>query len=141
MSETIQEKSCGIIIYRTRDGLREYLILHYEKGHFDFPKGHVEEGEDEKGTALRELKEETGILHVEFQEGFREHISYLRERDDKKYHKDVYFYLAEVDADKITLSNEHKGFEWLTFCDALETVTYDNAKELLRKADEFLTME
>ncbi|MBU1992733.1 hypothetical protein KKG51_03480 [Patescibacteria group bacterium] len=44
MSETIQEKSCGIIIYRTRDGLREYLILHYEKGHFDFPKGHVEEG-------------------------------------------------------------------------------------------------
>ena len=77
------EKSCGIVLFReeessTNKPQRKYLILHYPGGHFDFPKGHVEKGEEraEKATALRELEEETDIKKVEFMPNFRSEIFY-----------------------------------------------------------------
>ena len=76
------EKSCGIVLFYENDGSqenrndrleRQYLILHYPGGHFDFPKGHVEKGEenDEQTTAARELLEENGISDLQFIPGFR----------------------------------------------------------------------
>jgi|UniRef100_A0A6C0K664 8-oxo-dGTP pyrophosphatase MutT (NUDIX family) len=52
-------KKCGIIV---RDQSQKYLLVFGKKsGKWSFPKGHQEEGETEEDTALRELKEETGI--------------------------------------------------------------------------------
>ena len=51
------EKSCGCIVLNNE----QVLLVKHNKGHWDFPKGHVEEGETEKQTALREVKEETNI--------------------------------------------------------------------------------
>ena len=56
-----QVHSAGVVIYRMRDNKREYLLLHNAKGHWDFPKGKIEAGEDKKTAALRELQEEAGI--------------------------------------------------------------------------------
>ena len=50
-----KEKSCGCIIIKDD----EVLLIKHNKGHWDFPKGHMEEGETEKQTAVREVKEET----------------------------------------------------------------------------------
>lgn len=120
------------------DGKREYLVLHYEEGHWDLPKGHVEQGETEEETALRELREETGIQDAELKNGFRGKISYSYTRNGQKYFKDVYFYLAESPNKTITLSDEHTDFQWLSFEKAYKIVTHKNSKELLRKAEEFL---
>lgn len=140
MINIINEKSCGVIIFHK--GLeREYLILHYSEGHWDFPKGHVEIGEDEKQTALRELREETGIAEVSFQEGFREKIDYFYTRGGRKYHKNVYFYLAGTREKEVKLSHEHINYRWLPYKEAQKLVTHENAKELLRKAEEFLKMK
>ena len=51
-----KEKSCGAIIYNKN---KEVLIVKHNAGHWDFPKGHVEENETEIQTAIREVKEET----------------------------------------------------------------------------------
>jgi 8-oxo-dGTP pyrophosphatase MutT (NUDIX family) len=67
----INEKSCGAVVYAKNPELK-YLLLQYEAGHWDFVKGNVEEGETEKETTLRELREETGIADAQFIEGFKE---------------------------------------------------------------------
>jgi len=133
----LQEKSCGMVVFREASGRRFYLLLHYEEGHWDFPKGHAEEGESETATALRELEEETGIKDVTFVP-FRERIEYFYTNKGKKIHKEVYFFLARTSASDVKLSYEHIGFEWLAYDDALGRLTFQNAKDVLIKAERAL---
>ena len=69
-----KEKSCGAIVYRQRDSWVEVLLIcHKNGGHWAFPKGHVEKQETEEETALREIREETGLtvkLNTAFRRGF-----------------------------------------------------------------------
>ena len=64
------EKSCGAVVYTLMDGDPRYLLIRSIEGYYGFPKGHVETGETETDTALREVREETGIS-VELLPGFR----------------------------------------------------------------------
>lgn len=133
------EKSAGIIVFRKERNEIFYLILHYDSGHWDFPKGHVEKDEDEIKAATRELEEETGIKEIKIIDGFREIISYyFKDKNNNLIHKYVMFFLAETSEKKVKLSFEHKGFIWLPFKNAHERVTYKNAEELLKKVDRFL---
>ena len=88
---TPDEKSCGTVLFRNSDQGRLYLILHYPSGHFDFPKGHVEKGEedDEHTTALRELEEETGIGDGKIIPGFRSEVHYTYNRKGKPMMKNI----------------------------------------------------
>ena len=54
MGIKFDEKSCGFVVYREEKGKIYFLILKYPKGHFDLPKGHVENTEEEKETAMFE---------------------------------------------------------------------------------------
>lgn len=132
------EKSCGIVIYREKDGTNLYLLLHYPGGHWDFPKGHVEHGESEHQTASRELIEETGIADFQFVNGFREEVSYEYRRGKKMSNKQVVFFLAKTNLEEIKLSHEHHHFKWLPFGPAFNKLTFENAKNLLKKAKSFL---
>ncbi len=118
-----------------------YLVLHYEEGHWDLPKGHVEAGESETQTALRELEEETGIKDVEPVFGFRETIEYYYRREGRTMHKEVVFFLAKTATGEVRLSDEHIGSEWLSYEKALERLTFKNAKDLLAKAERRLKAE
>lgn len=132
------EKSCGIVIYREKDGINLYLLLHYPGGHWDFPKGHMEHGEGEHQTASRELVEETGISDFQFVDGFREEVSYEYRRGKKMSNKQVIFFLAKTNLEEIKLSHEHHHFKWLPFGPAYNKLTFENAKNLLKKAKFFL---
>ncbi|MGD0423985.1 MAG: NUDIX domain-containing protein [Candidatus Bathyarchaeia archaeon] len=134
------EKSCGAVIFR-RDGAKKYLLLHYEGGHWDFVKGHVEKGENERETTLRETEEETGITDLKFIEGYRESISYFYRRAGRTVRKEVVFYLLETNTEQVRLSREHVGFDWLTYDRAMERLTYKNAKDTLQKAQDFLATQ
>jgi len=133
----LHEKSCGAVVF-FRNVQLKYLLLQYEAGHWDFVKGNVEPNESETDTVLRELKEETGIVATQTIEGFREGIQYFYRRQGETIQKEVVFYLIQADTEKVELSFEHVGYAWLDYPDALERLTFKNAKDVLQKADAFL---
>jgi len=130
------EKSCGAIIYFGVP--RKFLLLHYGKGHWGFPKGHVEANETENETLRRELREETGIETIKLAPGFRKKTKYFFTSFGETVAKTVFFYLAETFDEKVKLSHEHSGFVWLPFNEAMEKLSFDNTKKLLREANKFL---
>ena len=133
----LHEKSCGAVVLFKNVQLK-YLLLQYEAGHWDFVKGNVEPNESETDTVLRELKEETGIVATQTIEGFRERIQYFYRRQGEIIQKEVVFYLIQADTEKVELSFEHVGYAWLDYPDALEKLTFKNAKDVLQKAHAFL---
>jgi 8-oxo-dGTP pyrophosphatase MutT (NUDIX family) len=133
------EKSCGAVVFREENGVRLYLLLHYEEGHWDLPKGHVEPGESEEQTARREVAEETGIRRLEIVPGFRRTISYTFARGGRAVRKNVVFFLAKTSTANVALSGEHIGFAWLPYGEALRRITYANARSVLKGAEEALS--
>lgn len=138
---SVHEKSCGIIVFRREAEGLKFLLLHYPGGHWDFPKGHVEKVDaSEEATARRELQEETGITEVSFVSGYHESMYYEFNRGYKeRVKKVVVYFLAETKEEAVAISFEHQNFTWLPYEEALERLTYENAKELIRKAQPYLT--
>jgi len=129
-----------VILFREKEGVKEFLLLHYPGGHWDFAKGHVEEhDENEKATAHRELEEETGIKDIIFHDGFREPMYYAFNRGRKeRVEKMVVYFVAETAEKGVELSHEHQGFTWLPYEESMSRLTFDNARDLLEKANNFL---
>lgn len=143
------EVSIGAILFHKKEGRREYLLLHYPSGHFDFPKGHVEADETEEMTLRRETEEETGIKSLTtfpFRLSTRffyiargnERMKRLRAHKGIWIFKQVHFYPAETEETGITISHEHTGFMWLPYEEALAKVTFENAKRILAQTEEYL---
>jgi len=139
----IEETSAGAVIFREDPvrSVRLFLVLHYPAGHWDFPKGAVEKGETEEQAAKREILEETGIRVESFIPNFRKLIEYYYRRQDNVAHKRVIFFLAKTNESKVRISFEHSGYDWLTFEQLLRRLTFENAKNVLREANTFLTKE
>ena len=133
------EKSAGAVIFRKEDSQIYYLLLHYTPGHWDFPKGHIEKGENLIQTVRREVEEETGIKDIKIASGFKEWIKYFFRVEGKNIFKIVTFFLAETQTKEVKISFEHKGFKWLPYEEALEQLNFKNAKEILKKANGFLS--
>ena len=107
-------------------------MLKYPAGHWDLPKGNIEKGEEPIQTMVREVREESGIIDLKVVPGFEHKIEYFYRRGGKKVHKTVVFFLAETFTDKVTISFEHQEYGWFSLDEALKTVSYANARNLLR---------
>lgn len=118
-----------------KPGGNQFLLLNYPTGHWDFVKGKIEQGETLHQTAVRETKEETGISDLEFVEGFEEKINYNFQFEGELIQKEVVFFLGKTKTHTINVSHEHLDYTWLDYENALEKVTYQNAKNILSKAN------
>lgn len=128
------EESVGAVVYHKG----EFLLLEYGKGkHWGFVKGHIEGDETKKDTILRELEEETGITDAEIINGFSESLGYYFKRDELVSKKVTYF-LIVAGSKKVRLSHEHSSYQWLPFNKALNKLSFENTKRVLRKARPFL---
>lgn len=128
--------SAGVIVYRyTPEGLK-YLLIRHPGGHWDLPKGKLEQGETELQAGLRELNEETGINQVKLDETFYEKVVYKYGdyRGGGVIHKHVAFFLGATEQKNVVLSHEHEAFAWLPFHEAIARVTFDSAQHLLARA-------
>lgn len=149
---TAWEVSVGAVVFREGpSGIREYLLLQYPSGHFDFAKGHVEEGETEVMTLRRETQEETGLTQITVLET-RMNIRYfyiakgneaVKRKEQRRglwIFKEVHFYPARLEKDEtVQLSHEHTGFVWLPYTEAVAKATFDNAKNLIVETERLLT--
>ncbi|GAI50309.1 unnamed protein product [marine sediment metagenome] len=89
-------------------------------------------------TARREIKEEVGIEDIRFVSGFKEWIKFFFKLKGKNIMKIATFLLAEAKTEKVKLSYEHKDYDWLDYKEALNRLTFENSKEVLKKANDFL---
>ncbi len=128
----INEKSCGAIVYRKHHGNTEILLIkHVNSGHWSFPKGHVEANETEVETALREIKEETGI-DVIIDPTFRETVSYSPKKDTQKVV--VYFIAKAKNYEYVPQEEEISDIKWVEIGHALSILTYENDRSIVNKA-------
>jgi len=135
-----REQSAGIVVYHhdIDENKFYYLLLHYIGGHWDLPKGKLEEGETLEQAAIREVMEETGLT-VEPIINFSESFSYyFRDQDRELVDKAVTFFVGMSKTQAVTISHEHQGYEWLEIGSALERLTYNNARNLIRMVNQFV---
>ena len=135
----IEETSAGIVLFRKEDTKILFLLLHYPSGHWDFVKGKMKEGESTRETAIREAKEETGIIDITFLENFEEWIKYDFQYQGELVHKKVVFFLAETKTKEVRISHEHLDYTWIDYNTSMEKTTFDNAKTVLTRAQMLLT--
>ncbi len=129
------EKSCGAVMFSGKGSERKYILITNISGHVGFPKGHVEYGETEKQTALREVYEETGV-HTEIIDGFREFYNY---RINNFIHKKAVYFLASFDPGDVTMSiMEISEYHLLSYEEAMEKLNFRHDKRILEKAEQFV---
>lgn len=130
------EKSCGCIVLREDEYPCRILLVQSKKGkHWSFPKGHMEQSEDEYATARREVREETG-LDVEIHKGFRATTHYLTK---VRIPKEVVYFLASTRSFDVTpQAAEISDCVWLSFPDALEKLTFPRDVRVLHQAMDYL---
>ena len=131
------DKSYGAVVFRGRLDECQFLLVQHEKDlHWDFPKGHPEQKEHPHETALREVLEETNY-HILIQRGFEETIGYILPWGEEK---EVTLFLAEAigEGEGHIDKSEIKLVRWFTYGEALEIITYDNSRDVLKAVRDFL---
>lgn len=123
----IKEKSCGIVVFDNN----KVLLIKHNGGHVSFPKGHVESNETEKETAIREVKEETGIeAEILSDKTFTNTYS-----PKEGYMKDVYYFIGKKIGGELKPQLEEVSIcDFFDIDDALNTLTYEIDKNILKNA-------
>ena len=130
-----QEVSAGGVVYRVSDAGPLFLLIRDSYRNWGFPKGHLEPGEMPDAAAVREVGEETGLASVELRGAIETIDWYFRFRG-RLIHKVCYFYLMETGSATTCpqLAEGITACRWLPFDEALDTVSYANARTVLQRA-------
>ena len=123
------EKCCGCIILNED----KVLLVKHNIGHWGFPKGHMKKNETEVQTAIREVKEETNV-DVQIQEEKRYVEEYYSSEDTFK--QVVYFLATCKNMNTQAQEVEIAQIEWVPIKEAVNKLTYENAKKLLKQVIE-----
>ncbi|MBR6791208.1 MAG: NUDIX domain-containing protein [Oscillospiraceae bacterium] len=134
------ERSCGAVVYCRQDHDIKYLLVCERSGFWVFPKGHMEAGESEQQTALREVKEETG-LDITFIAGFRAEDEHdlAREGRPDVIKQTVYFLAEYKDQSFIPQESEISKIMLLDFESAMAALQFDSFRRILTQAHDFLS--
>ncbi|MBQ9227381.1 MAG: NUDIX domain-containing protein [Eubacterium sp.] len=134
--ECLYESSCGAVVYRDIRGEVRYLLIKNKRSaNWGFPKGHIEMGETKEETAYREVLEETGI-HLHILDGF-ESVSKYKIRD--RIEKMVSIFVGTTkDTSTVIQASEIEDYIWLTFDKAINLLKFENDKNILQAARDFL---
>lgn len=134
----LYEKSCGAVVFTLADDEIKYLLIRNLSGIYGFPKGHVEQGETEEQTALREVYEEVG-LSVKLVPGFRtedEHPIPQKENTMKQ----IVYYLGEYSNQEFAYQKEELTDALLMdYETAMTMFQFESSKRILTEANNFLS--
>lgn len=134
-----RETSAGGVVYRLEAGTPLFLLIRDSYSNWGFPKGHLEAGERAEDAAMREVREETG-LHEMTLRGLIDTIDWYFRFRGRLIHKVCHFYLMET-GESVTAPQRAEGItacQWLAFQEAESSVSYANARHVLRRAREMI---
>ncbi len=148
MNNPKREISAGFVIYRkTKDGLK-FLLLYHGRDYWNFPKGHIESEERSLEAAIRETREETGFLlrDLKLSRHFKAYEKFYFWRPPaqiggrpQRIFKIVIFYLAEAKKSAVKISDEHEGYAWFLYKDALKILSkHKDSQKVIIQANDFL---
>jgi 8-oxo-dGTP pyrophosphatase MutT (NUDIX family) len=138
-SRARDETSAGGVVFRMDVGQPLFLLIRDSYKNWGFPKGHIEAGEQPETAALREVREETGLDDLAIRSPIDTIDWFFRFRG-QLIHKVCHFYLIETAA-TTTSPQRAEGItacRWTRFEEAQSLISYANARELLRRAQEML---
>ena len=129
----------GIVFRRLSDRSAHYLLIRDSYDNWGFPKGHLEDGETPADAASRETAEETGLHDLKLQGPIRVIDWHFRFRG-RHIHKYCHFFLFEsTECEPVPQRDEGiTACAWHPLEDALETLSYDNARGVLKRASEMV---
>ncbi|XP_029674883.1 bis(5'-nucleosyl)-tetraphosphatase [asymmetrical] [Formica exsecta] len=117
----MQQRACGLVIFRRYQDTIQFLLMQtsYGQHHWTPPKGHVDPGESDMETALRETQEEAGFTSSD-----------LRIFEDARH---------EMTYQVKGMSNEHQAFEWLSLREACDLAKYAEMQKALNEFDKYIS--
>jgi len=132
-----RETSAGGVVFRREAGATRFLLIRDSYRNWGFPKGHLEPGEPPAEAARREVTEETGLEDLVLHGPIKVIDWYFRFRG-KTIHKYCHFFLFESKRGEAVPQVDEGITEcaWHPLDDALRTISYDNARDVLRRAAE-----
>ena len=132
------EKSCGAVVFTRRNGGIKYVIIQSLEGYYGFPKGHMEAGEKEVETALREIYEETG-LKVHILDGFRCEDEHPIPSKPGVMKRIIYFAAEYEDQQLRHQLEELMSVKLMTFEEAMDAFQWESSRRILKEVADFLT--
>jgi len=131
------EKSCGALVYTREDGEIRYVIQRSLEGVYGFPKGHMEPGETEEETALREIREEAGLT-VRLIPGYRETVEYPLPKKPGTMKRVVYFLAEYENQPLVPQPEEIMSAVLMAYEDAMVVLPYEYQKRMLTRVRDLL---
>jgi 8-oxo-dGTP pyrophosphatase MutT (NUDIX family) len=138
-SRARDETSAGGGVFRIDVGQPMYLLIRDSYNNWGFPKGHIEAGEQPEAAAVREVQEETGLADLSIR-GRIDTIDWFFRFRGQLIHKVCHFYLMET-SNATTSPQRAEGItacRWTRFEEAQSLISYANAREFLRRAQEWV---
>ena len=141
--KSVKDKSLGVVpVFKDTNSELLFCLVQHQGEHWGFPKGHLDKNESEEETALRELKEETGLQEVKLVQDISFNQNYVFEKDGIKYDKSVKYFLglvANKDTNTLTeFTDEITGMKWLPYKETRDLITFENAKAVFDEAWEYI---
>lgn len=132
IKEVLREPTAGGIVYRKNGKDIEILLIQDAKDRWTIPKGHIEEGEQAKDTAEREIKEETGLEKLRVLNWLGKiNFKYRRQQSLVLMTTDIFLVEALGDTNKLIPEDWMNGIKWFSVKEALDKIEYEDIEKII----------
>lgn len=134
IDEVVHETTSGGIVFRrgAKTGKLEILLIQDAKNRWTIPKGHVEEGEEPRQTAEREIREETGLQEMQVHNWLGK-VNFRYRRSHTLVLMTMHIFLVEGkgDTDKLQGEDWLTDIKWMPATEAVDKIAYEDIGKLM----------